>query len=55
MTQRTLVVEDQEDLREIAGYALESTGYEVVEAATGTEGVAKDEEDLLTFAGRLME
>jgi two-component system, cell cycle response regulator DivK len=43
MTQRVLVVEDQEDLREIARFALEGAGYEVVEAATGAEGIAKAE------------
>jgi len=41
MIHRILVVEDQEDLREIARFALEAAGYEVVEAATGAEGVAK--------------
>ena len=40
---RILVVEDQEDLREIARFALEGAGYEVVEAATGAEGIAKAE------------
>ena len=40
MTNRILVVEDQEDLREIARLALEGAGYEVVEAATGPEAVA---------------
>ena len=43
MTRRILVVEDQEDLREIARFALEGAGYEVVEAATGAEGVAMAE------------
>jgi two-component system cell cycle response regulator DivK len=43
MTQRILVVEDQEDLREIARFALENAGYEVIEAATGAEGIAKAE------------
>jgi two-component system, cell cycle response regulator DivK len=43
MTHRILVVEDQEDLREIARFALEGAGYEVVEAATGAEGIAKAE------------
>jgi CheY-like chemotaxis protein len=38
MTHRILVVEDQEDLREIARFALEGAGYEVVEAATDAEG-----------------
>ena len=43
MTHRILVVEDQEDLREIARFALEGAGYEVVEAANGAEGVAMAE------------
>ena len=43
MTHRILVVEDLEDLREIARLALEGAGYEVVEAATGVEGIAKAE------------
>jgi len=30
-------------LREIARFALEGAGYEVVEAATGPEGIAKAE------------
>jgi CheY-like chemotaxis protein len=33
MTYRILVVEDQDDLREIARFALGGAGYEVVEAA----------------------
>jgi len=41
MTHRILVVEDQEDLREIARLALEGAGYEVVEASTGAEGTPK--------------
>ena len=43
MTLRILVVEDQQDLREIARFALEGAGYEVIEAATGPEGIAKAE------------
>ena len=43
MTHCILVVEDQEDLREIARFALEGAGYEVIEAATGPEGIAKAE------------
>jgi len=43
MTHRILVVEDQEDLRQIARFALEGAGYEVIEAATGAEAVAKAE------------
>ena len=45
MTHRILVIEDQEDLREIARLALEGAGYEVVEAATGVEGIAKAESE----------
>jgi two-component system cell cycle response regulator DivK len=45
MTHRILVVEDQEDLRQIARLALEGAGYEVIEAATGAEAVAKAETD----------
>jgi two-component system cell cycle response regulator DivK len=43
MTQRILVVEDQEDLRQIARLSLEGAGYEVIDAATGAEAVAKAE------------
>ena len=43
MTQRILIVEDQEDLRDIARFALEAAGYDVVEAVNGAEGVAKAE------------
>jgi len=43
MTHRILVVEDQEDLREIACFALEGAGYDIVEAATGAEAVANAE------------
>ena len=37
---KILVVEDQDDLRDIARFALEGAGYQVVEAANGAEGVA---------------
>ena len=40
MTKRILVVEDQEDNRKIVRDLLSSAGYEVIEATTGTEGVA---------------
>jgi two-component system cell cycle response regulator DivK len=43
MKKRILVVEDQEDLRDIARFTLEGAGYEVGEAATGSEAVAKAE------------
>ena len=41
MTNRILVVEDQEDLRGILRDLLTGSGYDVVEAADGGEGVAK--------------
>jgi len=43
MSHRILVVEDQEDLRAIARFALEGAGYDVVEAATGAEAVTEAE------------
>ena len=41
MSQRVLVVEDQEDLRAILRFTLEGAGYEVVEAVNGGDGVAQ--------------
>ena len=41
MTKRILVVEDQEDLRGILRDLLTGSGYDVVEAADGRDGVAK--------------
>jgi two-component system cell cycle response regulator DivK len=41
MTKRILVVEDQEDLRVILRDLLTATGYTVIEAVNGVEGVAK--------------
>ena len=41
MSKRVLVVEDQDDLRDILRFALEGAGYTVIEAANGAEGVAK--------------
>ena len=41
MTQRILIVEDQEDLRTILRDLLSASGYEVLEAVDGSEGVAK--------------
>jgi len=41
MMQRILVVEDQEDLRAILRDLLSASGYEVIEAVDGGEGVAK--------------
>jgi two-component system, cell cycle response regulator DivK len=43
MTKRILVVEDHEDNRQILRDLLASAGYEMVEATTGTEGVAMAE------------
>ena len=40
MTKRILVVEDQEDLRAILCDFLSASGYEVIEALDGGEGVA---------------
>jgi two-component system cell cycle response regulator DivK len=39
MSQRILVVEDQEDNRRIVRDLLTSVGYEIIEALTGEEGV----------------
>jgi two-component system cell cycle response regulator DivK len=39
MTQRILVVEDQEDNRRIIRDLLESVGYQLIEAVDGAEGV----------------
>jgi two-component system, cell cycle response regulator DivK len=41
MTKRILVVEDQEDLRAILRDLLTASGYTVIEAVDGVEGVAK--------------
>jgi two-component system cell cycle response regulator DivK len=41
MSQRILVVEDQEDLRAILRDFLSASGYVVIEAADGVESVAK--------------
>jgi two-component system cell cycle response regulator DivK len=43
MSRRVLVVEDEEDLRDIARFTLEGAGFEVIEAVNGVEGVAKSE------------
>jgi two-component system cell cycle response regulator DivK len=43
MSKRILVIEDQEDNRRIVGDLLSSVGYEIIEAVTGEEGVAKAE------------
>jgi two-component system, cell cycle response regulator DivK len=41
MTKRILVVEDQEDLRDVLRTLLTRSGYEMLEAADGEAGVAK--------------
>jgi two-component system, cell cycle response regulator DivK len=41
MNKRVLIVEDQEDLRDILRFALEGAGYVVIEAANGAEGAEK--------------
>jgi two-component system cell cycle response regulator DivK len=38
---RVLIVEDQEDLRDVLRMALEGAGYSVIEAQNGREGVEK--------------
>jgi len=43
MTRRILVIEDQEDNRRIMHDLLTSAGYELIEAATGNEGVTMAE------------
>ena len=43
MSMRVLVVEDEEDLRDIARFTLEGAGFEVIEAVNGLEGVTKSE------------
>ena len=45
MSKRILVVEDQEDLRAILRDLLTASGYEVIEAVDGGEGVAKARSD----------
>ena len=44
MTRRILVVDDQEDNRRILRDLLTASGFEVIEAKTGEEGVALAEE-----------
>lgn len=43
MTKRILIVEDHEDNRRILRDLLTNVGYELIEATTGTEGVAMAE------------
>lgn len=45
MTKRILVVEDQEDLRDVLRTLLVGSGYEMLEAADGEAGVAKARSD----------
>ena len=45
MTKRILVVEDQEDLRDVLRTLLVGSGYEMLEAADGEAGVAKAQSD----------
>ena len=50
MSKRILVVEDQEDNRKIVRDLVTASGYEVVEAATGEEGLevaARERPDLI--------
>ncbi len=46
MSKRILVVEDQEDNRKIMRDLLSSAGYEVIEAVTGSDGVAMAEAEV---------
>ena len=46
MSKRILVVEDQEDLRGVLRVLLTGSGYEVIEAVDGGEGVAKAHAEL---------
>ena len=41
MTKRILVVEDQQDLRDVLRTLLTGSGYEIIEAADGKAGVAQ--------------
>jgi DNA-binding response OmpR family regulator len=43
MPKRILIVEDEESVRELEKFILESQGYEVMEARDGLEGLAKAE------------
>jgi CheY-like chemotaxis protein len=45
MTKRILVVEDQEDLRGVLRTLLTGSGYEMLEAVDGQDGVAKAKSD----------
>lgn len=41
MAQRILIIDDDEDSRELVRYALEDEGYELALAETGAEGLAE--------------
>src|ERR671917_1083192 len=43
MTKRVLIVEDEEAVRELEKFILETQGYQVMEARDGLEGLAKAE------------
>jgi two-component system, cell cycle response regulator DivK len=43
MSMRVLVIEDEEDLRDIARFTLEGAGFKVIDAVNGAEGVATAE------------
>src|ERR687889_843088 len=43
MAKRILIVEDEEAVRELEKFILESQGYDVMEARDGLEGLAKAE------------
>lgn len=43
MSKRVLIVEDEEAVRELEKFILETQGYEVMEARDGLEGLAKAE------------
>lgn len=51
---RVLVVEDEPDIRLLLGIQLEASGYEVIEAVTGAEGLQRiGEADVLLLDVRL--
>ena len=41
MTNRILIVDDNEDLRKMLAWFLQPRGYETLQAATGKEGIEK--------------
>lgn len=46
MTKKILIVEDNSDSRDILRFVLKATGYEVIEAATGLEGIQKAQDEM---------